>query len=235
MFTGIIEAVGTLINKEKRGNGYTVTVKVPSKFLLNDRVKIGDSVANNGVCLTVTSINANTFNADISYETAEHTCFNSYKIGQRLNLELACTPSTHLGGHIVQGHIDGTGEIILVKQASESFDVYIRSPEQLMCYIAKKGSIAVDGISLTVNDVEKDTFRLTLIKHTREQVSSDLFTVGHMVNIEVDVLARYLERLMMFKHNVNKSSPYEFSGDVKTNSKETNGFTLENLYKNGFI
>lgn len=230
MFTGIIECVGILLSKDKRGEGYTITVKTPPAFLVDSRVRIGDSIANNGVCLTVTAKSSDTFTADISHETVAHTCFCEYNQGQRLNLELACTPSTHLGGHIVQGHVDGVGEVTEVKKSADSIDVLIKIPRELMHYVAKKGSIAVNGISLTVNEVFADSIRLTLIKHTQKAVCGDLFTVGCRVNIEVDVLARYLERLMM-----SKDSSLHNEETIGTRSAGRSTMSLESLTQNGFF
>ncbi len=230
MFTGIIECVGTLISKEKWGSGYAITVKAPSSFLVDSRVRIGDSVANNGVCLTVTAKSGDTFTADISHETVARTCFRDYQQGQTLNLELACTPSTHLGGHIVQGHVDGVGEVSEVKKSQDSIDVLIRIPHELMRYIAKKGSIAVNGVSLTVNDVFDDRIRLTLIRHTQKEVSADIYTMGCRVNIEVDVLARYLERLMMSQE---QSLPSEEVLGHRDTGKSS--MSLDSLRKNGFF
>ena len=195
MFTGIVQAVGTLKNMQKRGRGYVIMVDAPESFIKNNTIALGDSIANNGVCLTVTELVGNSFYADVSAETVKCTCFKNYRTGDRLNLELACTASTHLGGHIVQGHVDGIGEVVSVSKLDDAVDIWIKAPAELTKYIARKGSIAVDGISLTVNDVENDSFRLTLIPHTQGAVNFDNFEKGCQVNLEVDVLARYLERL----------------------------------------
>lgn len=220
MFTGIVEAVGELVSLSSRGRGYEIVVKTPSSFALNDRVKLGDSIANNGVCLTVTKMSGDCFYADVSAETVAHTAFCEYKRGTALNLELACTPSTHLGGHIVQGHVDGVGTVVKRQTLDDAYDIYIRAPEEILRYIAKKGSIAVDGVSLTVNDIENDVFRLTLIPHTQSTVNFSAFEAGHKVNLEVDVLARYLERLFEVK-----------SGEDKKGSS----ITMSTLMKNGFL
>ena len=154
MFTGIVEAVGTLEAMTAHGRGYEIIVKTPSSFLLKQRVKLGDSIANNGVCLTVTRMSGDCFYADVSAETVAHTAFCDYKRGCAVNLELACTPSTHLGGHIVQGHVDGVGTVVKKQTLDEAYDIYIRAPQDILRYIAKKGSIAVNGVSLTVNDIK---------------------------------------------------------------------------------
>ncbi len=221
MFTGIVESVGTLKSLSKRGNGYEIVVETAESFRLKDRVQLGDSVANNGVCLTVTRISGNSFYADVSAETVEHTCFANYARGQKINLELACTPSTHLGGHIMQGHVDGVGEVVKSTQLDDAINVWIKAPTELLKYIAHKGSIAVDGISLTVNEIEGDIFRLTLIPHTQNSINFSNFNVGTRVNLEVDVLARYLERLFM--------------QETKSQTEKKSGITMESLAKNGFF
>ncbi len=221
MFTGIVETVGTLKALNKHGKGYEIVVETPASFELTKRVALGDSIANNGVCLTATKLSGNCFYADVSAETVEHTCFANYSRGQKLNLELACTPSTHLGGHIMQGHVDGVGEVIKKTTLDDAFDIWIKTPNDLLRYIAHKGSIAVDGVSLTVNEIVNDTFRLTLIPHTQGVVNFDNFEKGHKVNLEVDVLARYLERLFV-------------SGKEDKNTKD-GGLSMNTLLKNGFF
>ena len=221
MFTGIVETVGTLKALNKHGKGYEIVVETPASFELTKRVALGDSIANNGVCLTATKLSGNCFYADVSAETVEHTCFANYSRGQKLNLELACTPSTHLGGHIMQGHVDGVGEVIKKTTLDDAFDIWIKAPNDLLRYIAHKGSIAVDGVPLTVNEIVNDTFRLTLIPHTQGVVNFDNFEKGHKVNLEVDVLARYLERLFV-------------SGKEDKNTKD-GGLSMNTLLKNGFF
>ena len=221
MFTGIVETVGTLKALNKHGKGYEIVVETPASFELTKRVALGDSIANNGVCLTATKLSGNCFYADVSAETVEHTCFANYSRGQKLNLELACTPSTHLGGHIMQGHVDGVGEVIKKTTLDDAFDIWIKAPNDLLRYIAHKGSIAVDGVSLTVNEIVNDTFRLTLIPHTQGVVNFDNFEKGHKVNLEVDVLARYLERLFV-------------SGKEDKNTKD-GCLSMNTLLKNGFF
>ncbi|MBO5566463.1 MAG: riboflavin synthase [Succinivibrio sp.] len=223
MFTGIVEAVGTLKRLTTHGHGAQIEVGVPDSFRLKERVVIGDSIANNGVCLTATSLSYDSFTADVSKETIENTCFKHYKRGQPINLELACTPSTHLGGHIMQGHVDGIGKVKAVIENTDSNDVWIEAPHELMRYIAHKGSIAVDGISLTVNEIKEDSFRLTMIPHTQESVAA-VFSEGSEVNLEVDVLARYLERLFLSSHE-------EKLAEKSQNSE----ITLDKLMENGFF
>lgn len=225
MFTGIIEAQGLLAGIDTKGDGALVKIGVPSSFKLKERVQIGDSIACNGVCLTAVALYDDAFMADASPETMALTCFKHYRPGQKLNLELACTPATHLGGHIVQGHVDGIGEIVRTVKSSEAYDVYIRPPVELLKYIAPKGSIAVDGASLTVNELLDDnTFRLTLIPHTRDILDFSSWRPGTMVNIEADVLARYLEQLL--KYGAGASKPVD---------EKQAGLSLESLSQNGFL
>lgn len=221
MFTGIITAVGSLASIDKRGRGARVRVSAPAAFMRDENVRVGDSIALNGVCTTVTEFGEDWFCVDLSYETLELTCFGGYNRGRALNLEAALRPDTHMGGHIVQGHVDGTGTIASVSKTSEAYDVTVSCPHELMRYIAYKGSITVDGISLTVNDVgDDDTFRLTLIPHTCEVTGFALWRPGEKVNLEADVLARYLEQLLKFKHDAAGG--------------EKGGLTLDSLIANGF-
>lgn len=219
MFTGIVESVGQLLKIERNGKGAHVTIQAPSSFL-KGRVNLGDSIATNGVCLTATALSDTHYEADLSFESFNLTCFQYYSPGQKLNLELACTPNTRLGGHIMQGHVDGVGTVIEYYRVDEAINLWINAPESLKRYIAKKGSVAVDGVSLTVNDVRDNDFRLTLIPHTLESIASD-FRPGTKVNLEVDVLARYLERLL----------------NVQSQDQSTKGgtLTLETLQQNGFF
>ncbi len=225
MYTGIIEAVGTLARLERRGRGAFVTVLTPPQFKAASRVHIGDSVAANGVCLTACAVHEDGFNADVSAETMELTCFKYYSQGQSLNLELPCTPQSHLGGHIVQGHVDGIGRIMSVSQLSEAVNVWVAAPSGLQRYIACKGSIAVDGMSLTVNELKGSAFRLTIIPHTQQVTNFHSFKAGRLVNLEVDVLARYLERLLTAGRQ-EESRPAA--------AAEQTGLTLETLLAGGF-
>ena len=197
MFTGIIESVGKLTQLTPQNDGYRVEIST-GKLDLSD-VKLGDSIASNGVCLTVIALNGDNFCADVSGETVSLTGFADYSIGQVINLEKAVTPTTRLGGHMVSGHVDGIGTISRVEPKGNSCDYWINTPPNLMRYIALKGSITIDGISLTVNGLDETSFRLTIVPHTSEETTISSFNVGTKVNIEVDQIARYLERLMSFK------------------------------------
>lgn len=197
MFTGIIESVGTLSLLTKQSDGYRVEIAT-GKLDLSD-VKLGDSIASNGVCLTVVSKNSQSFCADVSGETISLTGFANYTSGQVINLEKAVTPTTRLGGHMVSGHVDGIGQITQIASHGSSTDYWVSAPAQLMRYIALKGSITIDGISLTVNGIDECSFRLTIVPHTSDETTIKHFGIGTKVNIEVDQIARYLERLMNFK------------------------------------
>lgn len=204
MFTGIIESVGTLTQLTKKNDGYRVEIAT-GKLDLSD-VKLGDSIASNGVCLTVVSIGGQSFCADVSGETVSLTGFSHYSVGQVINLEKAVTPTTRLGGHMVSGHVDGRGTIERIEQQGNSWDYWVSSPPELMRYIALKGSITIDGISLTVNGLEDTSFRLTIVPHTSQETTISQFAIGAKVNIEVDQIARYLERLMSVESHESNSS-----------------------------
>ena len=242
MFTGIVEAVGSLKALKKHGHGYEILVETPESFKLKERVRLGDSIANNGVCLTVTAMSGNAFYADVSAETVKCTCLGNYAKGHKLNLELACTPSTHLGGHIVQGHVDGIGTVVSKHTLDEAYDIWIKAPEELLRYIAPKGSIAVDGVSLTVNEIKGNTFRLTLIPHTQSNVNFENFSEGNKVNLECDVLSRYLERLLSYGFNQGKttqdmsSTQSNLQQNNLSNSKreKSSAITMSSLLMNGF-
>ncbi|MBE3704103.1 riboflavin synthase [Vibrio parahaemolyticus] len=194
MFTGIVEAVGKLTAITPKGEDITVTVEV-GKLDMSD-VKLGDSIATNGVCLTVIDFGSNYYCADLSLETLKKTGFANYQVGEKVNLEKAMLPATRFGGHIVSGHVDGVGEIVERNQVGRAIEFWVAMPAEISKYVAEKGSITVDGISLTVNDLRKNAFKLTIVPHTCEETTIDQFQVGRKVNLEVDVLARYMERLL---------------------------------------
>ena len=216
MFTGIIEAVGTLAAITPKGEDISITVET-GKLDMSD-VKLGDSIATNGVCLTVINYSSNTYTADLSLETLKMTGFTQYKVGDKVNLEKAMLPSTRFGGHIVSGHVDGVGEIVERNQVGRAIEFWVQMPEELSRYVAQKGSITVDGISLTVNGLRKNAFKLTIVPHTSEETTMDEFHVGRKVNLEVDVLARYMERLLQGQQEAEPESR----------------LTMEFLQQNGF-
>ncbi|MCU7986394.1 MULTISPECIES: riboflavin synthase [unclassified Shewanella] len=217
MFTGIIEAVGTLRKLERKGDDIRLTV-ASGKLDLND-VRLGDSIATNGVCLTVVQQLADGYVADVSAETVSLTGFAHYKVGTKVNLEKAVTPTTRLGGHMVSGHVDG---IAIVEQRlvrGQAIEFWLAAPAELGRYIAHKGSITIDGVSLTVNEVDGSRFRLTIVPHTAGETTLIGLQAGDKVNIEVDLIARYLERLMNYDGKDSKSG----------------GVTMEMLARAGFV
>lgn len=214
MFTGIIESVGQLARIENKGGDWQLTIN-SGKLDLGD-VKLGDSIAVSGVCLTVTTLLGNGFTADVSNETLARTAFRKLKVGHRVNLEKALTLSTRLGGHLVSGHVDGVGEIIARAEDGRSIRFNVHAPAELSRYIAEKGSICVNGVSLTVNSVNGDCFGLNVIPHTAEETTVDEWRTGTPVNLEVDLIARYVERL-------------------QSGAKQSEGITLGFLAQHGFM
>ena len=192
MFTGIVGAVGRIASMEPVAGG--ARVEIEAGHLALDDVAIGDSIAVNGVCLTVVSRSGNTFCVDVSGETL--SCTVGFASGARVNLEKALRLADRLGGHIVSGHVDGVGTVVDVAPAGESRVVTIAVPRELAHYVARKGSIAVDGVSLTVNAVEDERFSVNLIPHTLAATTFHALQPGARVNLEVDMLARYLERML---------------------------------------
>jgi riboflavin synthase len=195
MFTGIIEAVGRVQQITPRSGDVRLTIAT-GKLSLAD-VKLGDSIATNGICLTVVELTGQGFAADVSNETLRRTCLKTWQVGTRVNLEKALMPTSRLGGHIVSGHVDGLGEIISFKPDARSLQYQVRAPDSLAKYISEKGSITVEGISLTVNAIDGATFSLNIVPHTVQETNVGEWQTGSVVNLEVDLLARYLERLIM--------------------------------------
>ena len=195
MFTGIIEAVGTVVAQERRGSDTRLRI-AGGKLDLGD-LRLGDSVAVNGVCLTAVELPGDGFCADVSAETLGCTSLGTLGSGARVNLEKALTPTTRLGGHLVSGHVDGLGEIVSRDDDGRSVRFVLRAPPGLARYIAAKGSICVDGISLTVNRVDGAEFTLNIVPHTLVETTLGEARPGRKVNLEVDLIARYLERLLL--------------------------------------
>lgn len=193
MFTGIIETVGRVVRVTPLGRDLRVQVQAELDWSL---VKLGDSIATNGVCLTVIQNPGNGFVADVSVETLEHTTIGSWGVNQPVNIEQALTPASRLGGHIVSGHVDGLGEVIERHSDARSERFTLRMPAELARYVAPKGSITVDGISLTVNTVTQDAFTVNIVPHTLSHTIMGAYQTGTRVNLEVDLIARYLERLI---------------------------------------
>jgi len=195
MFTGIIQAIGEVADMQfTQGD---LRLRVCGQKLDLDDVVLGDSIANNGVCLTVVELTGDGFWADVSVETLNFSTLGYLKIGSLLNLEKAMTPSSRLGGHLVSGHVDGVGEVVSRTEDARSVRFTIRAPDSLAKYIAHKGSVCVDGTSLTVNAVSGAEFELNIIPQTIQETIFGGYQPGSQVNLEVDVIARYLERLLM--------------------------------------
>ena len=194
MFTGIIEATGNIVSLTPTGGDVRVTVN-SSSLDLSD-VSLGDSIATNGVCLTVIELLKNGYAADISNETLSHTGFRHYRTGQIVNLEKAMLPTTRFGGHIVSGHVDALATVSKIMINGRAKDIWIQIPKELDRYIVKKGSICIDGVSLTVNDVNESEFKLTIVPHTAQETTLESLQSGSKVNLEIDVIARYMEKLM---------------------------------------
>lgn len=195
MFTGIIEAVGEIAAVERRGGDARLRIRA-GKLDMSD-VQLGDSIANDGVCLTVVSFDSSSFEVDVSAESLSKTTLGGVQVGRRVNLEKALLPSTRLGGHLVSGHVDGVGTVESRELVGESIQFKLRVPNDLAQYIAKKGSVCIDGVSLTVNAVEGAVFSINIIPHTAAETTIGEYQAGRKVNIEVDIIARYLERLLL--------------------------------------
>jgi riboflavin synthase len=194
MFTGIIEGVGRLARSENRGGDARLTIEVGNLSFADAR--LGESVCVNGVCLTVVAFDADSFEADASNETLALTTLGSLEAGALVNLERAMRPSDRLGGHLVSGHVDGVGEVLAIEQDARAQRWRFSAPPALLRYIAKKGSICVDGVSLTVNEVDAEGFEVALIPHTVSNTAFAQTAAGDAVNLEIDLVARYVERLL---------------------------------------
>lgn len=214
MFTGIVEEVGQV---KSIGNG---TLQIQATKVLED-VKLGDSIAVNGICLTVTGFNSHSFQADVMPETIKRTSLGELKLGSPVNLERALTLSSRLGGHIVSGHIDGTGRIVSLKEDKNAILMKIQADGAILRYIVEKGSVALDGISLTVAQVGSRDFTVSLIPHTRQVTNLSVKGEGSLINIENDVVGKYVAKLLQ---------PAGESADVAAQS----GITMNFLKENGF-
>ncbi len=215
IFTGIIEETGS-VSRIARGS-QSCRISINCSRVVDD-VKLGDSIAVNGVCLTVVGFSRSHFSADVMPETFEHTTLHSLNNGNRVNLERALRAGDRLGGHMVQGHVDGMGTILERQELDIAIIFRIQSPPDLLKYIAAKGSITIDGISLTVVKVFKDSFTVSLIPHTAMITTLNQKRPGEMVNLETDIIARYLERLIKVE---------EAAAEIKIN--------MNLLAENGFL
>lgn len=195
MFTGIIEAVGRVAALTPRGGDMTLQIDTGSLGLTD--VRLGDSIAVNGACLTAVALPGSGFSADVSAETLSLTSLGALRVGSPVNLEKALLASARLGGHLVSGHVDGLGTVRRLSPDARSTRIDIEAPAALARYIADKGSITVDGISLTVNQVDGALFSLNIVPHTQQWTTIGSWQPGTRVNLEVDIIARYLERLLL--------------------------------------
>ncbi|MCC5859394.1 MAG: riboflavin synthase [Ectothiorhodospiraceae bacterium] len=195
MFTGIVQALGSIRASESRGEDVRLVIATGSLPMAD--VQPGDSIAVNGVCLTAVELAADSFAADVSRETLDRTSLGGLSQGRRVNLEKALTLSTPLGGHLVSGHVDGLGEVLERRQDGRSWRFLFRAPARLARYIAEKGSICIDGTSLTVNGVDGAEFHVNIVPHTMDATIMGEYRPGRKVNLEVDLIARYLERLVL--------------------------------------
>lgn len=228
MFTGIIESVGSIASLQRHQGDWRLRVAV-GKLDMSD-VVLGDSIAVNGCCLTVVEMDSSHFVADLSNETMQHTSFGKMVQGNPVNLEKAMQANTRFGGHIVSGHVDGVGEITDLKSDGLSVRLTISVPENIARYVAAKGSICIDGTSLTVNEIEGCKFGVNIIPHTQEETTINSYLQGQKVNLEVDIIARYLERLM----SANNAQP----GNAKNASAATtnhNAVDKALLAETGFL
>jgi riboflavin synthase len=219
MFTGIIQAVGEVAALQNKGGDLRLRIRTGKLDLSG--VEIGDSIATSGVCLTVVELPGDGFWADVSAETLACTGIGRLGVGDRVNLEKALTPATPLGGHLVSGHVDGIAEVLTRCNDGRSVRFRMRAPEALARYIAAKGSVCVDGISLTVNAVEGAEFELNIVPHTLAETTMGDFQAGRTFNLEVDIIARYLERLLLREApgaegavNMDLLRRYGFAGDA---------------------
>ncbi len=219
MFTGIIQAVGEVAAMEPSGGDLRLRIRT-GKLPLDD-VALGDSICTNGVCLTVIELPGDGYWADVSVESLNFTTLGDLKPGSRVNLEKALTPESRLGGHIVSGHVDGVGEVVSLHKDARSIRFVLRAPDALARYIAHKGSICVDGTSLTVNAVNGAEFDLNIIPQTMAETVFGEYEPGSRVNLEVDVIARYLERLVL--------------GDDAAKPGAGSELSMQTLAENGFL
>ena len=221
MFTGIIEEIGTVTSIAKGAKSSKLTIR--GDVIFQD-MHIGDSIAVNGVCLTVTSKSENTFTADVMAETIRRSSLGSLNVGSYVNLERAMAANGRFGGHIVSGHIDGTGVIESFVKEDNAVWVTVKTPAKLLKYIIEKGSIAIDGISLTVAYVDDSCFKVSLIPHTGANTTLLDKRVGDIVNLENDVVGKYVEKLIAFDNKENLNG-----------NQSSTGVTMDMLMSNGFM
>lgn len=212
MFTGIIEETGKIKLFAQTSGGAKLVVK--AQKVLED-IKIGDSIAINGCCQTVTAFDENSFSVDVSRETLNITTFPNFQSGDEVNLERALMPTSRMGGHIVQGHVDCVGEFIRKIETGDFYELYFKIPEQEARFVVHKGSIAIDGVSLTVAEINENIFKTAIIPHTFNHTTLSNLKSGAKVNIETDILGRYVEKLLSWNNN---------TGSITENFLKENGF-----------
>jgi riboflavin synthase len=198
MFTGIIEELGSVRSLEQRGEG--VRLRVAAR-VVTEETREGDSIAVNGVCLTALEVRADSFAADGSRETLQRSTLGSLRAGSPVNLERAVTPTTRLGGHIVQGHVDGRGRFLSAEEHGGSWTVRVAYPPELTRYFVFKGSVAVEGISLTIAGLTDEYFEIAIIPKTWHVTNLSALRAGDAVNLEVDIIAKYVERMLTYGHS----------------------------------
>ncbi|BCU63411.1 riboflavin synthase, alpha subunit [Acinetobacter bouvetii DSM 14964 = CIP 107468] len=218
MFTGIIESLGKVASVQNVGGD--VRLRIETDLDMSD-VHLGDSIATNGICLTVIDWGDSWYAADVSRESLNRTTLGSWKAGHPVNVEKAMLPTTRFGGHIVSGHVDAVGEITVVREDARSLYFEVAAPAEIAKYLAEKGSITVDGVSLTINHLRGNILSLNLIPHTAERTNIGTWKAGVKVNLEVDVLARYIERLLL--------------GDKAAQAPQQSRISMEFLAENGFM
>jgi len=213
MFTGIVEEMGSVRFCQPANNGFDLSIACST--VLGD-TQLGDSIAVNGVCLTVTELDSAGFKAGLAPETRQRTNLDTLTVGSQVNLERSVTPTTRMGGHFVQGHVDATGRVQEKRVDADALWVSVNAPSSVMRYVVSKGYISLDGTSLTVVDVGEDWFNVTLVAYTQQHIVLPSKSVGDAINIEVDVLGKYVERLIQTKDSTPNSI--------------TNAFLQENGY-----
>lgn len=218
MFTGIIESLGKVESLQSVGGD--IRLRIQTSLDMSD-VHLGDSIATNGICLTVIEWGSNWYVADVSRESLNRTTLGQWKVGQAVNVEKAMLPTTRFGGHIVSGHVDAVGEITVRREDARSLYFEVTAPVEIAKYLAEKGSVTVDGISLTINHLRGNVLSLNLIPHTAERTNIGTWKTGAKVNLEVDILARYIERLLL--------------GDKAAQAPEQSKISLDFLAENGFL
>lgn len=240
MFTGIIEEVGTIASIRKGAHSCILTVR--AKTVLED-VHLGDSIATNGVCLTVTSFTRDTFSADVMHETLNRSSLGKLRVGSPVNLERAMAANGRFGGHIVSGHIDGIGTIASIKEDDNAVWYSISSSPEILRLIVEKGSIAIDGISLTVASVDSKQFSVSVIPHTRAQTNLASKKLGDVVNLENDCIGKYVERLLgesgfiSLKQHAFQNDQQLHNSNISNRDSNTaggSGITKDFLLENGF-